>query len=277
MRLHINYKEDKIFQPLAKEILNKNRGKSTGENNAERGLGDIKHDTKFGRNKSVSKVEPTHASRVFNRRSSLWERTAEAYNLSNMKSGNVPVYIKAAERKRDKVQFVTQMYSKATKSTNLRNGEARQYKSFYNESKTSQLMTKNKARSVSNIKTIVLESTSKQSEEKPQDRSFHFQPSKPTKIAPISLKPLTTSHLDTSSPSEPPKTKQDIDKKLAALMPHLKRPTIKRIKSERTCNQDPTKALRDEVDFLLKYVYQCDENTKNMISSYMLSNDLKES
>ena len=274
MRLHINYKEDKIFQPLAKEILNRNIGKSTGERTAERGLGDVKEDTKLGRNKSVSKVESTHVSRVFNRRSSKWEKTVEAYDFSNVKTTNVPLYNNSADRKKNKVQFVTQMYSKAAESTNSRNVESRQYKSFYKEPKRSHPMTKNKARSVSNIKFPPPETTSKQSEDRPQDRSFH---SKPTKMAPLSLKPLPTSHLDASSPSSPKKVKQDIDKKLAAFMNSLKKPTIKRIKSERTCNQDPTKALRDEVDFLLKYVYQCDESTKSMISSYMLSKDLKES
>jgi hypothetical protein len=277
MRLHINHKEDKIFQPLAREILSRNRGKSTGENTTDRPLADIKEDTKLGRNKSVSKVESTHASRIFNRKSTMLERTAEAYNLSIIKSVNVPVYSKAAERKQNKVQFVTRMYSKPTKSKLSGNEEARQYKSFYSEFKRSHHISRDKARSVSSIKTVALETASKQPEDKPQDRSFNSKPSKPNKISPISLKPLPASHLDPPSPSSPPKTKQDIDKKLAVLMSQLKKPTIKRIKSERTCNQDPTKALRDEVDFLLKYVYQCDESTKSMISSYMLSNDLKES
>ena len=273
MRLHINHKEDKIFQPLAKEILNRNIGKSTVERSAERDLGDVKEDTQLCRNKSVLKVESTHASRVFDRRSSKWDKTLEAYDCRNVKPTNVPVYNNAADKKKNKVQFVTQLYSKAAESTNSRNVESRQYKSFYNEPKRSHHMTKNKARSVSNIKIFQPETASKQSENRPQDRSFH---SKPTKLAPLSLKPFPTSRLDAYSPSIPQKAKQDIDAKLAAFMNSLKKPTIKRIKSERTCSQDPTKAFRDEVDFLLKYVYQCDESTKSMISSYMLSKDLKE-
>lgn len=284
MKLNIKSKEEKIFQPLAKELIFKNRLSTIGEAPTENTTKDILSLNKITRNKSVSRVVHSEHSRLYTRNTSYSVKSADRKNSIHLTNGKRAISTKAIDKGQNQMQFVTQMYSRVpnlltaskSPSSDIKTQEAN---SFYSLSKPSTFVSKSKARSVSQIKTAGEVSNSKPSDELSISYSYQSKAFKPPVRVPPLSKHRLTDHTEHSFQSVTPLRpgREDGPKRLIALMPRLKKPSIKRIQSERTYEGEPSKVLKDEVDFLLKYVYKCDDSTKDMISSYILFDELKPS
>lgn len=283
MKLYTKSKEEKVFQPLAKEIIFKNRLNTIGETTEETAKDNLNENIR--RNKSVSRIDHFQASKFYTRNASYSEKTANRKNSARLQNGKRAMSTKTLERKQNQINFVTQMYSRVSNHlTELRSpsddSKTQTVNTFYSVSKQDSLISKTKNRSINHIKSSAEESTSKPSDESSLIYSFSSKPTKfAARIPPLISKSRQTDHTESSFQSNSPikPVREQVSARLVALMPHLKKPIIGRIQSERTYTSEPIKGFKDEVDFLLKYVYECDESTKDMISSYILFDQLKAS